>query len=52
MPKKKQPRNLKEALKGKLSKKEMKILIASFDSVGDIAVIQIPKGLEKKKKPG
>jgi len=50
MPEKKQPRNLKEALKGKLSKKEMKILIASFDSVGDIAVIQIPKGLGKKAK--
>lgn len=43
-----QPRNLKEALKGKLTKKEMKKLITSFDSVGNIAVIQVPKGLEKK----
>ncbi len=45
-----QPRNLKEALRGKLSKKEMEKLIASFDSVGNIAVIQVPKGLEKKAK--
>ena len=45
-----QPRNLKEALKGKLTKKEMEKLIASFDSVGNIAVIQVPKELEKKAK--
>lgn len=47
---KKQPHNLKEALKGKLSAKEKKILITSFDSVGDVAVIQVPKELEKKAK--
>jgi len=44
----KQPRNLKQALKTKLSKKEKEKLITSFDSLGNIAVIQIPKELEKK----
>ena len=44
------PRNLRDALKGKLSKKEMEKLITSFDSVGNIAVIQVSKELEKKAK--
>ncbi len=48
MEREKQPRNLKEALKGKLSKKEMQHLITSFDSLGDIAVIQVPKELQHK----
>ncbi len=46
----KQPRSLREALEGKLSKKEMQHLITSFDSVGNIAVIQIPKELQRKEK--
>ncbi|MCX6799219.1 MAG: class I SAM-dependent methyltransferase family protein [Candidatus Diapherotrites archaeon] len=46
----KRPRDLKEALKGKLTKKEMRHLISSFDSVGDIAVIQVPELLEHKAK--
>jgi len=46
----KKARNLKEALEGKLSKKEMDELITSFDSLGNIAVIQVPKGLVKKAK--
>ena len=45
---KKKPRNLREALKGSLSKKEMEKLITSFDSYGNIAVIQVSKELEKK----
>jgi tRNA (guanine37-N1)-methyltransferase len=45
---KQRPRNLKEALQGKLSKKEMAELITSYDSLGDIAVIQVPEGLQKK----
>jgi tRNA (guanine37-N1)-methyltransferase len=45
-----QPRTLKDALKGKLSKKEMGRLISSFDSVGDIAVIRVPEELERKAK--
>jgi len=46
----KQPRNLKEALKAKLTKKEFGFAPKAFDSFGDIAVIEIPKELEKKKK--
>jgi len=48
MERKKQPKNLREALKGKLSKKEMDNLITSFDSIGDVAVIQVPETLQKK----
>jgi tRNA (guanine37-N1)-methyltransferase len=44
------PRNLKEALRGKLSKKEAKLLRTSFDSVGNIAVIEIPQELEPKER--
>ncbi len=41
---------LREALKGKLTKKEMKFLRTSFDAVGDIAIIEIPPELKKKEK--
>ncbi|MBW2977264.1 class I SAM-dependent methyltransferase family protein [Candidatus Woesearchaeota archaeon] len=44
------PKTLREALKGKLIKKEMQNLVTSFDIVGDIAVIEIPTELEKKEK--
>ncbi len=44
------PRSLKEALKGKLSKKELSELVTSFDVIGSIAVIEIPDALLKKKK--
>jgi len=44
------PKNLKEALKNKLTKKEFEFAPKAFDSFGDIAVIEIPKELEKKKK--
>lgn len=50
MPEEKQPRNLREALKGKLSEKEMRHLITSFNSLGNIAVIQVPRELEHKAK--
>ncbi len=40
---------LKEALKGKLSDKEISLL-RGFDVIGDIAVLEIPRELEKKKK--
>lgn len=40
---------LKEALKGKLSSKELELL-RGFDTVGDIAILEIPRELEKKKK--
>jgi len=40
---------LKDALKGKLSEKELSLL-RGFDVIGDIAVLEISPGLEKKKK--
>lgn len=42
--------SLKEVLKNKLTKKEQSVLIKSFDSLGNIAVIEMPKELEKKEK--
>ncbi len=42
--------NLKQALAKKLTKKELEILRGSFDVIGDIAVIEIAKGLSKKEK--
>ncbi len=45
-----QPQNLKQALAGKLSKRESEKLRASFDTLGNIAIIEIPKELEKKQK--
>jgi len=44
------PRNLKEALQGKLSAKESELLRTSYDTLGNIAIIEIPNGLEKKEK--
>ena len=41
---------LREALKGKLSAKEMKILKTSFDTIGEILIIEIPKELKNKEK--
>ncbi|MEW6295650.1 MAG: class I SAM-dependent methyltransferase family protein [Candidatus Diapherotrites archaeon] len=46
----KNPRNLKEALEGKLSHKEKAFLVSSFDQVGNIAVIEVPQELNKKQK--
>ncbi len=42
--------NLKDALRQKLSKKEFEFAPRAFDSFGNIAVIEIPKELSKKKK--
>jgi tRNA (guanine37-N1)-methyltransferase len=42
--------NLKEALKGKLNEKEMNLLRTSYDIIGDIAIIEIPKELKKKER--
>ena len=44
------PRNLREALKGVLTEKEKKKLVTSFDTIGDIAVIDIPDELQKKDR--
>jgi tRNA (guanine37-N1)-methyltransferase len=45
-----QPQSLKEALRKKLSEKEFSKLVSSFDTLGNIAIIEIPKELEKKEK--
>lgn len=42
--------NLKQALENKLTKKELSLLVRSFDVVGNISIIEIPKRLEKKEK--
>lgn len=40
----------KEALRKVLTPKELSIAITSYDVVGDIAIIKVPKELEKKEK--
>ncbi|MCX8175338.1 MAG: class I SAM-dependent methyltransferase family protein [Candidatus Micrarchaeota archaeon] len=40
---------LRKALEGKLTKREAQELVASFDIVGDIAVVEIPPALAKKE---
>ncbi|MDD5163251.1 MAG: class I SAM-dependent methyltransferase family protein [Candidatus ainarchaeum sp.] len=46
----KQPKSLKEALREKLSQEEFSKLVSSFDTLGNIAIIEIPEELEKKEK--
>ena len=41
---------LKDALAGKLSEKELAILTGGFDVLGDIAIIEVEKGLGRKQK--
>lgn len=41
---------LKQALKGKLTKKQLEQLGSSFDVIGDIAIIDLPDSLVKKEK--
>lgn len=41
---------LREALKGKLTKKEFSFLRTAYDILGDIAIIEIPPELKKKEK--
>ncbi|MBI2575168.1 class I SAM-dependent methyltransferase family protein [Candidatus Woesearchaeota archaeon] len=42
--------NLKQLLKGKLAKKELETARRSFDVIGTIAVLEVPKELRKKAK--
>jgi tRNA (guanine37-N1)-methyltransferase len=42
--------SLKEALRSVLSPLEMQKLVSGFDALGNIAIIEIPKELEKKEK--
>ena len=44
------PNSLKDLLKGKLTEKELELLPSAFDVIGDIAVIEVKEGLEKKEK--
>ena len=44
-----QPTNLKEALSGKLTKKEIEILGRAYDIIGDIAILDIPEELVDKE---
>ena len=41
---------IKQALKNKLTKKELAVMPSSFDVVGSIAIIEIPPELKKKEK--
>lgn len=41
---------LKKALKGKLFSKELNLLRRSFDVIGDIVIIEVPKELRRKEK--
>lgn len=42
--------DLRSALRGKIPKKDLLLLRASFDVVGDIAILEIPDELESKSK--
>lgn len=42
--------NVKELLKSKLTTKELETLKRSYDTVGDIAILEIPKELIRKQK--
>ena len=42
--------NLKQALAGKLSKKELGLLPRAFDVVGEIAILHLPQELGKREK--
>lgn len=44
-----QPTNLKDALSGKLTKKEIEILGRAYDIIGDIAILDIPEELVDKE---
>lgn len=42
--------SLQESLKDKLSEEERKLLVKSFDVIGDIAIVEIPKELEGRER--
>lgn len=44
------PRSLQEALQGRLSESEISLLPSAFDIVGDIAVLDLPDALLKRKR--
>ncbi len=44
------PKNLKEALKGILTNEELELLTTSFDALGSLAIIEIPRELSQREK--
>ena len=48
-PMKKVPHNFSQLLENKLTKKEIEDLRTSFDTIGDIVILEIPDNLEDKK---
>ena len=42
--------SLEDSLRSKLTPEEFGLIVKSFDVIGDIAIIEIPKKLEKKEK--
>lgn len=48
-PLRKKPGSVNEALEGILAPEEREMLVSSFDLIGDIAIVEIPEGLEKKE---
>ena len=49
-PMKKVPHNFSELLEGELSSEEIENLRTSFDTIGDIVILEIPDDLEDKKQ--
>ena len=47
---KKVPHNFSELLEGELSPEEIENLRTSFDTIGDIVILEIPENLENKKQ--
>ncbi len=44
------PRNMKEFLKNKISDSLLKFVPSAFDSLGDVAIVEIPRELKEKEK--
>lgn len=50
MPRQRKFASVQDALSGKLSAKEAEELVRSFDVIGDVAIVEVPAGLEKREK--
>ncbi len=44
------PKSITESLKGKLTEEEIENIKTSFDTIGDIVILEIPEELENQKK--
>jgi len=47
---KREPRSIATLLRHKLTKRELALLKSSYDSFGEVVVVEVPKGLVKKEK--